>query len=106
MTAELVEDDLEPDDEPEVDDLPALSRSRPPRRSVAQQHARAGLLALVGIALEAKVASEFEDDDRALRALERTVDCAGVLADELRARLSEAAPTVPIAPTPDRGHQP
>lgn len=108
MSAELLEDDLDPVDDPDLerDEYPAVYRPRPPRRSVANQQIRAALLELVGSALEAKVASELEDDDRALRALEQTLDRAGVLADELRARLSHPAPTVPLSPTPDRGQQP
>jgi hypothetical protein len=99
-------DDLEPDEDDvddQVDDEPPAAllgpsaRRHPPRRSVADPTMRPALLDLVGYALEAKIASELEDDDRAVRALDRTACRAAQLAEELRARLalSDPVPSVP-----------
>lgn len=90
--------DEQAEDEPPVALLRPSARRHPPRRSVADPSMRPALLDLVGHALEAKVASELEDDDRAVRALERIACRAERLAEELRARLAALSDPVPSVP--------
>lgn len=107
-------DELEPDVDDQAHDSsgdagvirrPSVSlfgtyRPRPPRRQVADPATRTDLLELVGVVVEAKLASELEDDDRAVAALERTARRADELAARLRTRL-EALPLSEPDPSGD-----
>lgn len=89
---ELLDRDLEPEDDENVD-LPAAGLLRPPpprapRRSVPNPALRTALLDLVGMALEAKVAHDVDDDDRTRRALADTAHRAAQLEEVVRTSLA------------------